>query len=61
MEKAAFEATLKTYVGTAAGPPTVGPDLVNEAMIRHWCEVTGDANPIYTDAASASDGKKSLD
>ena len=53
MEKAAFEATLKTYVGTAAGPPTVGPDLVNEAMIRHWCEVTGDATPIYTDAASA--------
>lgn len=26
-----------------------GPDAVNKAMIRHWCEMVEDANPLYTD------------
>ena len=30
-----------------------GGDLVNEPMIRHWCEVMGDENPVYTDPEAA--------
>ncbi|MBI2913114.1 MAG: MaoC family dehydratase N-terminal domain-containing protein [Chloroflexi bacterium] len=26
-----------------------GPDAVNAAMIRHWCEGLEDGNPLYTD------------
>jgi len=51
--KAAFEAKLRTYVGEKEGPPYVCPDSVNQAMIRHWCEVMGDENPVYTDPARA--------
>ena len=53
MEKAELEATLQTYVGREIGDADVGPDLVNEAMIRHWCEALGDRLPIYTDAEAA--------
>jgi uncharacterized OB-fold protein/acyl dehydratase len=41
---------LQTFVGKPAGPPQTAPDAVNEAMIRHWAEALGDANPVYTDA-----------
>jgi hypothetical protein len=44
-QKKAFEAELYTWVGKEIAPPTPGLDLVNEAMIRHWCEVMGDTNP----------------
>jgi uncharacterized OB-fold protein/acyl dehydratase len=56
VDRATLEAKLKEYVGQETGPPQVGPDLVNEAMIRHWCEAMGDQNPVYTDddAARAS-------
>jgi len=53
MDKSEFEARLKTYVGASTGPPFTGRDLVNEAMIRHWCEALGDRNPVYTDAEAA--------
>ncbi len=53
--KEAFEAELQAYVGQAIGPPAVGPDLVNEPMIRHWCDAMGDANPAYTDPAAAKE------
>ncbi|WP_372515160.1 bifunctional MaoC family dehydratase N-terminal/OB-fold nucleic acid binding domain-containing protein [Streptomyces ortus] len=44
-----IHARLKTYEGlTAVGG--VGKDLVNEPMIRHWCEAMGDANPAYAGA-----------
>ena len=33
--------------------PYLGGHPVNEAMIRHWCEVMGDRNPVYTDATAA--------
>jgi uncharacterized OB-fold protein/acyl dehydratase len=49
-----LEAKLREFVGTQTGPPRLAPDPVNEAMIRHWCEVMGDANPIYTDAERAA-------
>lgn len=52
-EKREFEAKLQGYVGVLEGPPFVCPDTVNEPMIRHWCEVLGDENPIYTDPAAA--------
>jgi uncharacterized OB-fold protein/acyl dehydratase len=53
MDRQELEARLRTYVGRVTGPPAVGPDPVNEAMIRHWCEAMGDRNPVYTDRAAA--------
>ncbi|NDZ80723.1 hypothetical protein G3I19_19750 [Streptomyces sp. SID10853] len=38
---------LKVYEGRPAATSGVGKDPVNEAMIRHWCEAMGDANPAY--------------
>jgi uncharacterized OB-fold protein/acyl dehydratase len=55
MERAELEARLESFVGKETGPPVAGPDLVNEAMIRHWCEAMGDENPIYTDAEAAKE------
>jgi len=55
LERAELEAKLATYVGKETGPPSAGPDLVNEAMIRHWCEAMGDENPIYPDAEAAKE------
>ncbi len=53
--KAAFEARIQEYAGKKEGPAYTCPDRVNEPMIRHWCEVMGDENPVYTDAALAKD------
>ncbi|NGO78957.1 hypothetical protein G6045_25345 [Streptomyces sp. YC504] len=39
---------LKAYEGLPAAEGGVGRDLVNEPMIRHWCEAMGDTNPAYT-------------
>ncbi|MFD0022720.1 bifunctional MaoC family dehydratase N-terminal/OB-fold nucleic acid binding domain-containing protein [Streptomyces sp. NPDC058382] len=39
---------LRAYEGRAAAAAGSGKDLVNEAMIRHWCEAVGDTNPAYT-------------
>ncbi|MFI6285581.1 bifunctional MaoC family dehydratase N-terminal/OB-fold nucleic acid binding domain-containing protein [Streptomyces sp. NPDC051018] len=38
---------LKAYEGRPATVAGVGKDLVNEPMIRHWCEAMGDTNPAY--------------
>ncbi|KOG49167.1 bifunctional MaoC family dehydratase N-terminal/OB-fold nucleic acid binding domain-containing protein [Streptomyces decoyicus] len=38
---------LKAYEGRSTSAAGVGKDLVNEPMIRHWCEAVGDANPAY--------------
>lgn len=51
--KEEFEKQLEAYVGLETGPPELAEDHVNEAMIRHWCEVMGDANPAYTDPDAA--------
>ena len=53
MDKQELEVRLQSLVGRETGPPAEGPDPVNEAMIRHWCEAMGDANPIYTDRTAA--------
>lgn len=42
--------TLKAFEGQAAATSGVGKDLVNEPMIRHWCEAMGDSNPAYAGA-----------
>ncbi|MFD7615080.1 bifunctional MaoC family dehydratase N-terminal/OB-fold nucleic acid binding domain-containing protein [Streptomyces sp. NPDC059828] len=41
---------LKSYEGRPTAAPGTGKDLVNEPMIRHWCEAMGDTNPAYTGA-----------
>jgi uncharacterized protein len=52
-DESEFFEKLQTFVGRASGPPIVGPDEVNQAMIRHFVEAVGDENPVYTDAAAA--------
>jgi uncharacterized OB-fold protein/acyl dehydratase len=54
-KKAEFEAKIHAYVGKQEDLPFTCPDSVNEPMIRHWCEVLGDENPIYTDPAKAKE------
>jgi acyl dehydratase len=39
---------LRGLIGPA-GAPDVARDAVNPAMIRHWCDAMGDANPVYVD------------
>ena len=48
-----FHAALQAFEGRTVGPPVVGPDAVNQAMIRHWVEAMGDTNPVYVDEAAA--------
>jgi uncharacterized OB-fold protein/acyl dehydratase len=47
-------ARLREFEGRQAADPLVAPDEVNAAMIRHWCEVLGDHNPVYTDPEAAA-------
>jgi uncharacterized OB-fold protein/acyl dehydratase len=49
----AFQARLQAFEGRPVGPPTVAPDEVNQAMIRHWVEAMGDENPVYLDEEAA--------
>jgi uncharacterized OB-fold protein/acyl dehydratase len=44
---------LASYEGKEVGPPERGADAVNIAMIRHWVEAMGDANPVYLDEDAA--------
>lgn len=57
-EKKAFEEQLYAWIGKEVAPPTPALDVVNEAMIRHWCEVMGDENPVYSDKAFADKSSK---
>ncbi|MFG2093018.1 bifunctional MaoC family dehydratase N-terminal/OB-fold nucleic acid binding domain-containing protein [Streptomyces sp. NPDC048612] len=41
---------LKAYEGRPTSAAGVGKDLVNEPMIRHWCEAVGDTSPAYRGA-----------
>ena len=50
-----YHVRLRSFVGQEIGPPRPGPDVVNEAMIRHWCDAIGDTNPVYTDPAAAAE------
>lgn len=44
---------LRALIGVP-GAPDVARDAVNPAMIRHWCDAMGDANPVYLDADFAA-------
>ena len=44
---------LQAFVGLPSTPPSRAHDPVNEAMIRHFCDAIGDANPVYTDPKTA--------
>ena len=48
-----LQKTLDAYAGTPAGPTGTCPYPVNEPMIHHWCDATGDRNPAYLDPAVA--------
>lgn len=54
VDNADLGARLRSFEGQAAGPPGTARDPVNEAMIRHWCDAMGDANPVYTDPEAAA-------
>ncbi|WAL96529.1 bifunctional MaoC family dehydratase N-terminal/OB-fold nucleic acid binding domain-containing protein [Streptomyces sp. Je 1-369] len=41
---------LRAFEGNVAAEAGRGKDLVNAAMIRHWCEAMGDTNPAYAGA-----------
>jgi len=47
---------LQKYIGRVSGF-VAGPDEVNKAMIRHWCEMVEDSNPLYTDEKYARDSE----
>lgn len=49
MSDEAFLAKLQAYEGSAEGPTGTCPYPVNEPMIHHWCDATGDRNPAYLD------------
>ena len=52
----AFHARLDALVGVPVGRAgrAVGPDPVNQPMIRHWAAAFEDANPVYTDEEFAA-------
>ena len=41
---------LRAFEGQPSGSPVAARDEVNQAMIRHWVDAMGDANPVYVDA-----------
>jgi uncharacterized OB-fold protein len=57
-QTAAFEAQIYAYVGRENGPPKLGNDAVNNAMIRHWAEIMEEETGVYTDAEYAATTSK---
>jgi uncharacterized OB-fold protein len=51
--EAGLDEQLNAFVGQSTDGKIVGPDEVNQAMIRHWVEAMGDHNPVYVDDAAA--------
>ena len=47
-------ATMRAQVGKPIGPTGIGPDPVNQPMIRHWAAAFEDGNPVYVDPAFAA-------
>ncbi|MEV3902910.1 bifunctional MaoC family dehydratase N-terminal/OB-fold nucleic acid binding domain-containing protein [Mycobacterium sp. NPDC050551] len=48
-----FSAAIDEIKAAGRSEPRVGPDPVNQPMIRHWVDAIGDTNPIYVDEAAA--------
>jgi uncharacterized OB-fold protein/acyl dehydratase len=57
-EQKAFEDRIYAYVGREVCPRTPARDAINPAMIRHWAEAMGDANPAYQDQEWAAQSKR---
>lgn len=57
-ERRTFEEKINAFVGREVSAPTRGLDDVNAAMIRHYCEVMGDENPVYLDEKFAAESSK---
>ncbi len=53
-QKQALEAEIREFIGRPIGPDRTGRDPVNQPMVNQWCEVMGDALPVYTDADAAA-------
>ncbi|HEY2565321.1 MAG TPA: MaoC family dehydratase N-terminal domain-containing protein [Acidimicrobiales bacterium] len=53
-ETEAFRRKLDGLVGTQVGSASIGPDPVNQPMIRHWAAAFEDENPVYTDSVVAA-------
>jgi hypothetical protein len=53
-ETEAFRRRLDDLVGTQVGSASIGPDPVNQPMIRHWAAAFEDENPVYTDSVVAA-------
>lgn len=49
-----FRRKLDDLVGTPVGTASIGPDPVNQPMIRHWAAAFEDENPVYTDPVVAA-------
>ena len=47
---------VKSLIGVESDP-VEGPDEVCKPMIRHWCEMVEDANPLYTDDEYANNSE----
>lgn len=57
-ETSLFEEKIQAFVGREISTPRRGPDDVNSTMIRHFCEVIGDTNPVYTNTGFAAQSSK---
>lgn len=55
-EDPAFAERLAALIGTPVGSsqPSLGPDPVNQPMIRHWAAAFEDHNPVYTEPEFAA-------
>lgn len=47
-------AAMRAQVGKPIGPTGIGPDPVNQPMIRHWAAAFEDHNPVYVDPEFAA-------
>ena len=48
-----FQSAVEQVKAAGKSKPRFGRDPVNQAMIHHWVDAMGDANPIYVDEAAA--------
>ena len=56
MDETSFEEKVAALIGTPVGShqPSVGPDPVNQPMMRHWAAAFEDDNPVYVDPEFAA-------
>ena len=54
--ESSFADRLAALIGTPVGShqPSVGPDPMNQPMMRHWAAAFEDHNPVYVDPEFAA-------